>query len=62
MSTIMTITEINTLRGRLAANPDTLVDPHVVRRLMATVDQLLAGRGVPMSDFRPAIPPRQVTL
>lgn len=36
---IMSDIELRTLRTRMAVNPDTLVDPAVVVRLLATVER-----------------------
>lgn len=36
--TIMTDTELSLVRARLAANPDTLIDPAVAKRLLFTAE------------------------
>lgn len=57
---IMTLAELGTLRGRLAANPDTYVDPQVVARLVATVDQLMTGHLAAMEGLCEILKPQVV--
>ncbi len=50
--------EVELLRRRLAANPETLIDPAVVARLLATLDNATLID----LDFEPFIPQQQATL